>query len=300
MSQSNDPRPEGQAPGPQGYGGPPPGPASGPAPQPPQPGPPPGSPYGPPPGSPPGFPSQPGSPHGSAPGPQQVPPPGAHHAPPYPPPSPGAPPPGYGPPPGGPGAPPPPPAAVGPRRVWILLAWLAFVASVVLGFMGVFSTVESVGEEAAPPRHFRSGEPATFEASPEDRPVLYASTSRPVNFVCEATTASGQGVPLTKPGYTMTFTAGGRVWEHVFDIGVTQPGTYRIVCEAPASSDVVFGVGKQFTSDQAASTVGGVLLWFALMFVTFAVAVVVTVLVLVRRSRARRRLAGPWPPYGGR
>jgi len=281
MSQSNDPRPEGQVPGPHGPGGPPPGPVSGPGPQPAPPGPPPGP--------------APAPPQGPAPGPGQGVPPGAPPAPPYPPP------PGYGAPPSGQA--PPQPGAAGPRRLWILLAWLAFAASVAAGFLGMTGAVESVGEEAAPPREFRSGAPFTFDASPEDRPVLYASTTQPVNFVCEATTAAGQGVPLTKPGYTMTITAGGRMWEHVFDIGVTRPGTYRIVCQAPATSDVVFGVGKQFTPQEAATTAGEMLLWFGLMFVTFVVAVVVTVLVPVFRRRARRRLAGPagpWPPYGGR
>jgi hypothetical protein len=186
--------------------------------------------------------------------------------------------------------------------VWILLAWVGFAASLVIAYFGLFHTVESGVTEAAPPRTFASGETATFELTPEDRPVLYASTTGLVNFTCEATTASGGPVALTRPGYRVSFTAGDRIWEYIFDIGVTAPGTYRITCQAPASSDIVFGVGRQYGGEQVAETAGGILLYAGLVFLAFVAAIVVTVLVPVLRRRNRRRLAGTLPPYppGGR
>lgn len=186
--------------------------------------------------------------------------------------------------------------------MWILFAWLGFAAAIVILILGTTASVSAIGEEAAPPRTFAGGETVSIALRPEDKPVLYASTSGPVRFRCEATTASGGRVALTRPGYNVTFTADGRIWEYIFDIGVTAPGDYRITCQAPESSDIVFGVGKQFGGEQIAQTAGHILLYIGLVFVAFVAAVVVTVLVLVRRSRARRRLAGGWAPPapGGR
>jgi len=171
------------------------------------------------------------------------------------------------------------------------------VASLVIAYFGLFQTVDSVATEAAPPQPFRSGETATLRLTPEDKPVLYASTTAQVRFTCEATTASGGKVALTRPGYKVNFTAGGRIWEYIFDIGVTRPDTYRITCEAPPSSDIVFGVGRQFGGEQVAETAGGILLYVGLVFLAFVVAVVVSVLVPVLRARNRRRLAGTLPPH---
>ncbi|MEV5409473.1 hypothetical protein AB0K60_11640 [Thermopolyspora sp. NPDC052614] len=272
MSQSNDPRPQGQ--GPQGYGRP-------------------ESSFGPPQDATrPLDPQRHGSPGQSQPGPPGQPygPPGT---PPYAPQSAyGAPPPpgGYGPPGGKP--------EIRPRRIWILLSWLAFVASIIVLVYGTYSAVGTVAEDVAPPSSFRSGEVKTLTLNPQDRPVLYVSATSQVNVRCEAASATGAEVALTKPGYTASITAGGRIWEHIFDIGITQAGSYQVRCTAPEGADVAFGVGKPITSERAVNAAGSILLYIGLIFVTFIVAVVVTVIVLVRRSRAKRRLAGPWQPYG--
>lgn len=272
MSQNNDPQSPGQ--GSQGYGPPPSyGPSA----------------HGPQGGQQPPFGGQPGRPGYGQPGP----PPGG---PGYPPPGQ----PGYGPPPGAYAPPPGGKPEIRPRLVWIFLSWLVFVASIAVFVFGTASSVESIGSDVAPATTFRSGEAETLTLDPAVKPVLYASATSQVNFQCEAQDASGGPVALTKPGFNASFTHDGRLWEYVFDIGVTSPGQYTITCRAPEGADIVFGIGKPFTAEQLGSTFGSILVYVGLMLVTFLVAVLVTIIVLVRRSRARRRLAGQWQPYGGR
>jgi hypothetical protein len=276
--------PFGSQPGGQGYGN--------------QPG---GPPYGPPPGGQ-GYGGRPG---GQGYGNQ----PGGYGAPGYGPPPGG---PSFGPPPGGQGygapsygapqspygAPPPSSGAVRPRLLWVVLAWVVAVVCVGVGIAGFTGGLFKTLNDAAPSKTFQSGGSTVATVDPADKPALYASSSGPANVTCVAeNTATGAKAKLTNPTTAQTVTAGGRVWELLFDIGVPATGEYTFTCQAQEGKQVAFGVGKSVTAN-AGALAGGVLALILVPLAGFLLALIVTIVVLVRRSRFRKRNVAT-PPYAG-
>jgi hypothetical protein len=180
--------------------------------------------------------------------------------------------------------------------VWVFLAWLVFVVTLAVGVAGFIGGVFSAVTDAAPTKSFASGEVATVSLDPRDKPALYASASQPVNFTCQAADGAGKPVTLTKSPVNQTVTDGKRSWELVFDIGAPSPGDYRLRCEAPQGSDVVFGAGKALTG-AAGKLVGSAVLLIVVPLVGFLFALITTIVVLVRRGRSKTRQT-QWQPYG--
>ncbi|MFC6086475.1 hypothetical protein [Sphaerisporangium aureirubrum] len=270
-------------------------------------------------GSPSGGPS-----YGNPPGGQGYPPPGGYGGQPGgygpPPGGPGyGPPPGgqgYGPPPGGQGygapsygaqgsaqnpygAPPPSAGPVRPRLLWVVLVWIIAVVCVGIGVAGFAGGLFKTLNDAAPTKTFQSGGSVVAAVDPAEKPALYASSSGPANVTCLAEhTSTGAKAKLSNPTTAQTITAGGRVWELLFDVGVPAAGEYKFTCQADDGKQVAFGVGKALTAN-AGALAGGVLALILVPLAGFLLAVVVTIVVVVRRSRFRKRVQIQGSPYAG-
>lgn len=209
--------------------------------------------------------------------------------------------PSYGYPPPGYGAPQGPPPKVKPSIGWIVGAWLVFVLSVIIGFVGFAGGLFSAVSEAAPASSFGPGQKTTVSLDPANKPAIYVSAAKGTNFECQIEGAPGT-VKLQRPNFQQTVTAGGELWELALRIGVDKAGDYPITCTTSGGVDAKFGVGKEIVAD---SVIGGTVVLFAVPGLGFLLAVLVTIVVLVKRSGARKRqaaaAAGQWGqpgPYG--
>jgi hypothetical protein len=185
--------------------------------------------------------------------------------------------------------------------LWIVLAWLLFAVSVVVGVVVFVTGVTSAASGVAPSPTFESGGAVSVQLEAGDKPAIWVSTNGQTNVKCQARSENGAGVQLSRAAGQQTLTIDGRKWELVFNIGVPAAGTYQVSCTADDPSGVRFGVGKDLLSS-AGSIVSGVVVLVVVPLVGFLIALIVTIVVLVRRSRARKRMAaasGPgWSPYG--
>ncbi|MEV4093133.1 hypothetical protein [Streptosporangium saharense] len=209
--------------------------------------------------------------------------------------------PSYGYPPPGYGAPQGPPPKVKPSIGWIVGAWLVFVLSVIIGFVGFAGGLFSAVTEAAPASSFGPGQKTTVSIDPANKPAIYVSAAKGTNFECQIEGAPGT-VKLQRPNFQQTVTADGELWELALRIGVDKAGDYPITCTTSGGVDAKFGVGKEIVAD---SVIGGTVVLFAVPGLGFLLAVLVTIVVLVKRSGARKRqaaaAAGQWGqpgPYG--
>ncbi|MFF4987621.1 hypothetical protein ACFY19_10550 [Streptosporangium saharense] len=210
--------------------------------------------------------------------------------------------PSYGYPPPGYGAPQGPPPKVKPSIGWIVGAWLVFVLSVIIGFVGFAGGLFSAVTEAAPASYFGPNEKTTVSIDPANKPAIYVSAAKGTNFECQIEGAPGT-VKLQRPNFQQTVTTtGGEVWELALRIGVDKAGDYPITCTTSGGVDAKFGVGREIAAD---SVIGGTVVLFAVPGLGFLLAVLVTIVVLVKRSGARKRqaaaAAGQWGqpgPYG--
>jgi hypothetical protein len=199
-------------------------------------------------------------------------------------------PPGYGPA-GYPGGfpaglgPPYPPAPAGPgdirpRVLWIVLAWVLFAVSAMVGILLIVGAFSMLFTDAAPRQTFASGEQIELFIAPGDRPVLYASGDPNVPWNCTANPPDA--LSANPPSLDQTVTLHGTTWYAVAVIEVSAPGRYQLLCE----SDGQFGIGKEIP---AGWLIGG----FVLPVAGFVIALITTIVVLVRRnSMLKHRLHG--------
>ncbi|WP_082801525.1 hypothetical protein [Herbidospora cretacea] len=191
---------------------------------------------------------------------------------------------------------PPPQGPVRPRVLWIVLSWVFFVVTLVIGGVifagGVGSTIANIGE-IAPKTTFTGGETVKVNLDPADSPAIWAAAGQPTDVSCQVTGADpSQKITLEKAAGNQTLTYDGTNWEMLFTVGVPASGQYQVACDGDG---VTFGVGKQLLSaagEVAGGLVGGLAALILVPGFGFMVALLVTIVVLVRRGRARRRMAG--------
>jgi hypothetical protein len=172
------------------------------------------------------------------------------------------------------------PGEIRPRVLWIVLAWVLFAVSVVVGILLLVGAFTMLMTDAAPRQTFASGEQIELFVAPGDRPVIYASGDPNVPWNCYVNPPDA--VSLTPLSLAQTVTVNGTTWYAVAVIEVAAPGRYQLLCE----SDGQFGIGKEIP---AGWLIGG----FVLPVAGFVIAVVTTIVVLVRRnSMLKRRLHG--------
>ncbi|WP_062442316.1 hypothetical protein [Herbidospora daliensis] len=192
---------------------------------------------------------------------------------------------------------PPPQGPIRPRILWIVLSWVFFLVTLVVGGVlfaaGVGSTIANIGE-IAPSSSFQGGETVKVTIDPADSPAIWAAAGQPTDVQCQVTGADpSRQITLDKAAGSQTLTYDGTEWEMLFTIGVPAKGEYQVACDGEG---VTFGVGKQLlsavTADAAGGLVGGLAALVILPGLGFLIAVIVTIVVLVRRGRARRRMMG--------
>jgi hypothetical protein len=172
------------------------------------------------------------------------------------------------------------PGEIRPRVLWIVLVWVLFAVSAVVGILLLVGAFATLMTDAAPRQTFASGEQIELFIAPGDRPVLYASGDPNVPWNCSANPPDP--VSAIPPTLAQTVTVNGTTWYAVAVIEVAAPGRYQLRCE----SDGQFGIGKEVP---AGWLIGG----FVLPGAGFVVAVVTTIVVLVRRnSMLKRRMYG--------
>ncbi|GAB1816993.1 hypothetical protein [Herbidospora sp. RD11066] len=192
---------------------------------------------------------------------------------------------------------PPPQGPIRPRVLWIVLSWVFFLVTIVVGGVifatGVSSTIANIGE-IAPQSSFQGGETVKVNLDPADSPAIWAAAGQPTDVSCQVTGAdASQKITLDKAVGNQTLSYNGNDWEMLFTIGVPAAGEYQVACDGEG---VTFGVGKQLlsavTGEAAGGLVGGLAALVILPGIGFLLALITTIVVLVRRGRARRRMAG--------
>ncbi|WP_157555712.1 hypothetical protein [Herbidospora yilanensis] len=191
---------------------------------------------------------------------------------------------------------PPPQGPVRPRILWIVLSWVFFIVTLVVGAVifaaGVGSTIANIGE-IAPSSSFQGGETVKVNLNPADSPAIWAAAGQPTDVQCQVTGGdASQQITLEKATGSQTLSYNGTDWEMLFTIGVPAAGEYQVACDGDG---VTFGVGKQLLSAAGGAMggmLGGMAAFIGLAGLGFLTAVITTIVVLVRRSRARRRMMG--------
>ncbi|WP_238494351.1 hypothetical protein [Streptosporangium sp. KLBMP 9127] len=170
-----------------------------------------------------------------------------------------------------------------------MIAWVIAVLCGVVGVVVFLTGVVSGVNSAAPANAFRSGEAATVALDPADGAAVYIATARNVSYRCTID-GGGKQARLNRSNVSQTVTSAGTTWTHILDIGITEPGSYKIACTADQAGDVRFGVGRNLGS--LAGSIGGAALVFVLVPAAgLLFAIIVTIVVLVRRKGARNRMA---------
>jgi hypothetical protein len=164
--------------------------------------------------------------------------------------------------------------------LWIVLAWVLFAVSAVVGILLLVSAFSMLMTDAAPRRTFASGEQIELFIAPGDRPVIYASGDPNAPWNCTADPPDA--LSATPPSLNQVVTVNNTTWYGVAVIEVAVPGRYQLLCE----SDGQFGIGREVP---AGWLIGG----FVLPVAGFVIAMITTIVVLVQRnSMLKRRLHG--------
>ncbi|GAA4638666.1 hypothetical protein GCM10023196_097320 [Actinoallomurus vinaceus] len=179
------------------------------------------------------------------------------------------------------------PAEVRPRRVWFVVAALAIFLGVALGAgMLVFGVITGAGSRD---KRFGDGETVTVSLKPDA--AIWVPEGSYGGADCRVTSAAGQAVSVTRPGYRFTTSSNGESWQVAGLVHVPAAGEYRVTC---TGGEGRYAVGQ---APRPSRLVIGILSSIGLFMVGIFGGVATIIVVAVRRNRYRMRfVARPMGP----
>jgi hypothetical protein len=188
---------------------------------------------------------------------------------------------------------------VRPSKWWFAVAGAVAVVGIVLGIVILvvgFLRMERMVDDFA-----RADVPGTLEVEVTDTggySIYHEFDGAYDDRIVAApqitvTEPSGDGVTLEPYVASVTYSAGDREGVGIFTFDADDPGTYEVT--ATGASGTAIAVGRGIGRGIVGAVVGGL----AIGFLSLLAGAVLAIVVGVRRSRNRRALLPPRPPYAG-